>query len=91
MEAEDEIHLREATRVAGNTTLLAAVFKENISDVKKRKGICQRKKSRPFIIYPGSHNEESHKKIKLNGVLMLQYSIDGWLFIITGFFYLQNN
>jgi hypothetical protein len=28
--AEEETHLREATRVAGSTTLLAAVFKENI-------------------------------------------------------------
>jgi hypothetical protein len=30
LEAEEEMHLREATRVAGSTTLLAAVFKENI-------------------------------------------------------------
>lgn len=55
LEAEEEMHLREATRVAGKTTLLAAVFKENMLKYEKR--ICQKeerkKKSRPFI-YPGS-------------------------------------
>lgn len=42
LEAEDEIHLREATRVAGNTTLLAAVFKENIFKQKEERGYVKR-------------------------------------------------
>lgn len=56
LEAEEEIHLREATRVAGSTTLLAAVFKENIfmNEEKEREGGVKKKSSPPFPFNPGS-------------------------------------
>lgn len=61
--AEEEIHLREATRVAGRATLFAAVLKANIflwnmtrklkeeENVKGREDVGE--KSRP-LFYPGS-------------------------------------
>lgn len=53
LEAEEEIHLREATRVAGSTTLLAAVFKENIfMNEEKERERCQKKIQPPFSIQP---------------------------------------